>query len=193
MKIPQDLSGMFWLPEAPEHKVAGHLISGSGRIRLDLHGAFPGFEGIPGGRAYPIVLGVGDGSQMLTLHGAYSSGSHIGAFTRQQLSIGHGFVGAHFTEEELTFSELEFGTDHLADWAAGSGFVHTLPPPEGLRWQVGFRHPDPSVAQLGDDGTVKLAFEGGMHVEQGRVELTEAPRIVATAPSPIGYRELVSE
>jgi len=192
MPIPNDLSGVFWLPDHPDQAIAGHLLSRGGQIRLELHGAFTGFEGVLG-TAYPLVLGVSDSSQYLTLYRAYSSGAQIGALLRQHLSIGLGFVGAHFTEDQLSFAELKFNTDHLADWAAHSGIVHANPPPEGLRWQVGFGHPEPVVADLGDRGIVKIFYEGGLRIQQGSVELSESPRIIGTPPKPIGHRQLISD
>jgi hypothetical protein len=70
--------------------------------------------------------------------------------------------------------------------------VHTLPPPEGLRWQVSFRHPEPVEADLGDGRVVKIAYEGGLHTQPGSVEMTEAPSVVATVTSATGHRDLLS-
>jgi hypothetical protein len=192
MSIPNDLSGIFWLPEHPDRAIAGHLLFSVGKIRLELHGAFPGFEGVLG-TAYPLVLGVGGSSQYLTLYRAYSTGAQIGALLQQHLSIGLVFVGAHFTVDELSFAELKFNTDHLADWAARSGIVHTNPPPKELRWQVGFGHPEPVVADLGDRGIVKIVYEGSMRIQQGSVELSESPRIIGTPPKPVGHRQVLSD
>jgi hypothetical protein len=191
MSIPSDLSGVFWLPEHPNQAIAGHLVFNGGKVRLELHGAFPGFVGVLG-TTYPLVLGV-SGSKYLTLYRAYSSGAHIGALLQQQLSIGLVFLGAHFTEVELSFAELKFNTDHLADWAARSGIVHTNPPPKDLRWQVGFGHPEPVVADLGDRGIVKISYEGGMRIQQGSVELSESPRIIGTPSMAVGHRQLLSD
>jgi len=191
MTIPNDLAGVFWLPEHPDQAIAGHLQFSVGKIRLELHGAFPGFEGVLG-TAYPLVLGV-HGSQYLTLYRAYSSGAQIGALLEQHLSIGVVFIGAHFTEKELSFAELKFNTDHLADWAAHSGIVHTNPPPKDLRWQVGFGHPEVIVADLGDRGVVKIFYEGSMRIQRGSVELSESPRIIGTTPKPVGHRQLLSD
>src|SRR5205823_13258569 len=71
-----------------------------------------------------------------------------------------------------------------------SGFVQTLPPPDGMRWQVGLRTTDPLVADLAVQGQVKIAYEGGLNLQQGSVSLTEAPTVVGSAPSPVGYRDL---
>lgn len=191
MAIPNDLPGVFWLPEHPDQAIAGHLLFSAGKIRLELHGAFLAFVGVLG-TAYPLVLGV-SGSKYLTLYRAYSSGAEIGALLQQHLSIGLVLLGAHFTEDELSFAELKFNTDHLADWAARSGIVHTNPPPEGFRWQVGFGHPEPIVADLGDRGIVKIFYEGGMRVQQGSVELSESPRIIGTPPKPVDHRQLISD
>lgn len=191
MSIPSDLSGVFWLPEHPNQAIAGHLLFSGGKIRLELHGAFPGFEGVLG-TTYPLVLGVG-GSKYLTLYRAYSSGAQIGALLQQHLSIGLVFLGAHFTEDELSFAEVKFNTDHLADWAARSGIVHSNPPPKDLRWQVGFGHPEPVVADLGDRGIVKIFYEGGMRIQQGSVELSESPRIIGTPAQAVGHQQLLSD
>jgi len=71
--------------------------------------------------------------------------------------------------------------------------VHANPPSEGLRWQVGFAHPEPLVADLGDRGIVKIFYEGGLRIQQGSVELSESPRIIGTPPNPIGHRQLISD
>src|SRR5260370_31737158 len=147
--------------------IAGHLLTGTQNIRLELHGSFVGYDAILESPTYPILLGGGRGSQELTLYRCFTSGAHIGGFIEQHMSIGLVFVGTHFKEVDLDFTEVQFTTDHLADWAARSGMVHTLPPPEGLRWQVSFRHPEPVEADLGDGRVVKIAYECSLHTQPG--------------------------
>ena len=191
MSIPDDLTGFFWRPEEPDLKIAGHLLSAA-ELRLELHGCFDGFDGIVGSTSYPILLGVGEGSQQLTLYRCFTSGAQLGGFVQQRLSISLAFVGAHFTEDELVFTEIQFATDHLADWAAHSDIVHTQPPPEGFRWQVGLRKPGTVAADLGDGQIVKIFYEGGLHNRRGSVELSESPVAIGSVETAMGHRDLLS-
>jgi len=189
---PNDLEGIFWLPDHRDKAVAGHVLFTPGKIRLQLHGGLPGFSGELG-TTYTLMLGIADSSTFLTLYRAYTSGAQIGEVIAQRLSIGLVFSGAHFSEDELSFSELKFNTDHLADWAALSGIVYTDPAPKGLRWQVGFGHPEPVAADLADQGIVKLEYDGRMRGQRGSVELSESPRIFAAVPNVTGHRQLLSQ
>lgn len=80
LNIPPDLPGLFWLPDNPVQVIPGHLLTGSQQLRLELHGSFVEFDGIVGSPAatYPVMWGVGQGSQQLTLYRCYTSGGHVG-------------------------------------------------------------------------------------------------------------------
>ena len=193
LTIPSDLSGMFWFPDSPDAKIPGHLLTSSQQLRLELHGSFVEFEGIVGSppATYPLMWGVGQSSQDLTLYRCYTSGGHVGGFLEQHLSVSLVFVGAHLSERDLEFTEVEFVTDHLRDWAPSSGIVH-MPPAQGFRWQGGLRKPEFVVADLGDGRIVKVGYESRIHIQPNAVDLGERPTITATLGSPVGHRELLS-
>src|SRR5439155_3896454 len=100
MNVPDDLAGIFWLPERPDQTIAGHLKhSREGDITLELHGSFAELAQLFGGMPrYPLIHGVGEGNFDLTLHGCFSSGSRIGAFAQERIWVGVAFVGARLTQ-----------------------------------------------------------------------------------------------
>jgi hypothetical protein len=164
-----------------------------GDITLELHGSFSELAQLLGAMPkYPLIHGIAESTRDLTLYRCFSSGSHIGAFVQERIWVGTAFVGGQFSEDQLVFNEVHFKSDHLADWAQRSGFVPLNPPPDGMRWVVGYRSPGPVKATLSDDVTVEIAFEGGLHLEQGRIAGTEAPVLVVKVPNPTGHREITN-
>lgn len=119
--------GFWWLPEAPDAKVAGTLhISSIGELRLSLIGAFDRPENRAEDKSFPYVLGSVDESPRgneVTLTGCYQIGISMGSYEgrRERYRAARGFFGAHLTQEsDFAFRSCLLQVTGLAEWARPS-------------------------------------------------------------------------
>jgi hypothetical protein len=145
--------GEWWLPEAPDSRVAGDLeIAHHDAPRLEL--AHYLSDGHPENR-YDVVLGVTLKGEPVTLQGARQIGTGSVSsrllpepITSEILSIDWGYVGAHLASpEDRAFSDATIELTDLLTWGGVSGWDQQLTRDLG-GITVSLTLPDPMVVEL---------------------------------------------
>lgn len=144
-----DVDGEWWLPEAPDEKVAGRLVvTEDGKAELTLIGALRSLfhggdsvttngtttatftdEGRERSGVYPRILGIA-GSKAFTLEDCFQvhrSTPFLGGLESERVLVSQVFRGAHFGDgEELAFTEISVWMDWLAYWVMRSGIEESI-------------------------------------------------------------------
>lgn len=130
-----DVTGVFWLPDAPEEGVAGRLtFSRDSGGELDLIGAFGGvaallqFQSAFAGPAPTRILGLADRRE-ITLDGVVVTNMALQApgGVRQTFYVGQVLLGGHFdASEPLAFRSAAVSLEGLPYWVGRAGVDLTM-------------------------------------------------------------------
>jgi hypothetical protein len=158
MLEPFEYRGVWWIPEDPEHKVAGVLTFSQDDICLELIGLLPrahsepdpttGAVEIPTGPiSRPRILGLSTGGKALTLEDCLGTSYNfsIPGMVTERFSPHLILEGAHYEPNEaVVFDELSIRYAQLDAWVGISG-IRTSSTHEGdeIGLDVSFRPPSP--------------------------------------------------
>ena len=170
-----DTYGYFWLPEEPKHKQSGRLrILSPSDIRVELFGIWDDkpskIQEILFSRRHTIdricgnALKVGEVTLLDCEFSRRSSRSEIASTT---LAAHTALIGSVFEQEELTFNEMYFFVEGLAEWLNESGIdIGDFPFRDGNTIEV--RNPDSIVHHLPHGMILKFAYSlGGSRLSAG--------------------------
>jgi ApeA N-terminal domain 1/Apea-like HEPN len=199
---PFEYRGQWWLPEHPQHKVAGVLTFSQSDIALELIGSLPREQSAPDPSSGEVVMQIGPQSRERIL-GSSTDGKlftleqcHSTAFNFAFPGIAtERFVPALILEgavyeagEPVVFDELSVRYTQLDGWVAATGFT-SKPVADADREtgiDVSFRTP-PSVEVALPDATVKVAFAWATRHKETEVSVTQHAtlRVGFKEPTPL--------
>ncbi len=140
MRIPEPIEtrGFFWLPGKPKNEVPGILrISESGEIELETLGLLRDFRAVIEDHGMVVkspveygkpnldrIVGIVEKGRSVTLDGCIPRHKQFDtSLSKSLIRADFAFIGRQYdTEEEISFSKLEFSVDGLDEWLAISGF-----------------------------------------------------------------------
>jgi hypothetical protein len=193
--------GLWWLPEAPEQKIAGVLAFTQEAISLELIGALPRPEPIPdesgeidwpaGPLARDRILGLATSGKAFTLENCQATHFNLSSpgLITERFAPGLVIEGAHYAAgEAVLFDELSLRYTQLDAWVATSGFKETFAEVDGdVTIDVSFRAPEHVVVQL-PQATIEIGFawnRGGGGAPLGtQVTLQQQAGFVLRFPKP---------
>lgn len=155
-------NGHWWLPEAPDKRVAGTIRSNEdGELRLSLMGALgeSGLRDLFESPDQPIILGVTDekpGEQPVTLTDTFVTRQSLGSggARRQEYFAHRAFWGAYFpSKQALQFKSVELSLSGLGAWA--HQYTGFQPVPSGQIGAVAWKQPEAIRVRI-SDGVVLL-------------------------------------
>lgn len=127
-----DVGGEWWLPERPEHRVAGWLSFDPDKgLQLRLIGRFRDYHDDPTG-SYPRILGDTEKHQF-TLETCYRVRytNVIGDRGTETISVGHAFRGCWFEQDEVAGGDsITVQLLHLFHWVKPKGINVARPSAE---------------------------------------------------------------
>jgi hypothetical protein len=116
---PFTFSGVWWLPEEENLKVAGEAtFTGDSRIKLVLHGTFDR-EFKPGTEislsSYPIILGRTEAGESITLFSCQETSLNSQG---EECEVDVTFIGNHFPDpQQILFNKVDLYYSYLPQWA----------------------------------------------------------------------------
>jgi len=165
MLEPFEYRGVWWLPDAPEHKVAGVLTFSQDDVCLELIGLLPrehpdpdpatGVVTVPTGPvSRPRILGLSTSGKILTLEDCMSTNwnfSFPGMMTERFLPRLI-LEGAHYgLDEDIIIDELSIRYSQLDAWVSISGIQQSSTSEDAdISFGVSFRPPDSIEVAIGD-------------------------------------------
>lgn len=151
--------GFWWLPEDPDHAVAGTLIlRHSERPTLELIGTLHD-RGFSSTSFEPeFILGVSSNRKKITLYrcAEVNRNTNLGSgLVVSKLSAALCFVGDHFSSnDQLVFPRFAVSYDQLSDWAWLTGFRFSIGQDPATkhfqRYELAYEFPDIHEANVGD-------------------------------------------
>jgi len=190
-----ECSGLWWLPDNSEDRVAGVLrFSPEDGLVLNLLGMLGSRGGGVGIKSYEIVFGsVYDSpmGQTVTLKGCrlvrYTetfSGINAEGY-RADLA----FFGQHLKDSnDFLFSECDVGTSALSDWVAPLTGFQVDVAAVGGEWRLHYVPPEPLIAEL-PSGVIKLVLGAKTKSTLRNRTIEEEVRFRITTREPIGEQE----
>lgn len=177
-----DEAGVWFLPEAPNKRVAGTLrFDQESGATLDLVGSLK--DVVSFGQSFEplIVLGITTKGKPITLYRCYETASNLsfatstGTFITSRVTGMFVFVGAHFqTEDALLFDALNARLTLLEQWVTLSGF--TIEFDESGRTAISYVPVESIGALDADDVRVTLGFSNtvpGMEMVQTKASIEQ--------------------
>ncbi len=167
--------GLWWIPEAPQHRIAGVLSYTPGRpARLDLIGQLPRPVSPPDERGErsisfgplgrPRVLGMSTEGKKFTLEGCSAESITLSApgiptesFSPQCILEGE----LYERDSPIQFDELALRYTHLDAWTHVNGFHVALRDEQVKAVDVRYEAPQPIVA-AGEDFEFEIGFDWSM-------------------------------
>lgn len=163
--ITMEDDGLFWLPEEPDRRVAGHLRldrdAGGELVLIGKFGDPSDFTDDDEPERYPRILGVA-GKRTFTLEDCLIINSTFMSVSGEsrRLVIARALIGAHFGhDEELRFTAIAVETNHLHEWVGRSGLERSMQT-EGNRLtgaQLNYKLPDTESVEI-ENGQLSLGF-----------------------------------
>jgi hypothetical protein len=151
-----EIGGEWWLPERPEHRVAGWLSSVSDKgLELRLIGRLRGYHDDPTG-SYPRILGDTEKHEF-TLETCYRVRytNVIGDRGTETIHVGHAFRGCWFAENEVAGGDsIEVQLLHLVHWVKPKGIKVAHPSAETFTASISRL---PAIELQCPDGQMSLA------------------------------------
>jgi hypothetical protein len=214
------VAGLWWLPNSPERKVAGHLyFNRTEGARLSLIGSFrdwedEGVEVAPGhfefdveslnaaGR-YPRIHGR-DAKTAWTLEDCFRIKINRNLFgggpASEEIRCNAVFRGVWYDlDEEVVADRLSAQVLHLVHWVRSSGLSerHRQPVSEGEDesdpiWSIGISHLPTVSINLPDGVEVALVHRIGLDGDLVRWSLTQDFQLDVMAPERRSYQELLA-
>lgn len=216
LNLPQEWTGHWWLPDAPEDRVPGVLhYDPEDGIELRLIGGWEYHVTSPGAtggivihqesRAWPVVLGEGDG-QYITVLGAgllkaqtFGLGKKSGRPQKLSLYASTILVGCHLTEpDDPEFISAEVTVENLTTWSRRSGLELTeWNKPNLTLGEIRLDRQFPVTADIGNGVEAKLSMVGWHPFRQDlRAEnvarLREHASVSFDGKSPLKLNELTA-
>lgn len=167
----REYTGLWWLPEKPEAKVAGTLrIDEALSVELLLVGSFRGLEALQHSFELPLILGAGSG-MLITLAYCFESGSNISApgIATTRFKPGMTLLGAHVSQlEDIEFEKVYARYEHLEEWANRPGLRREFTFDEAghmAAFTVSYAYPSKVIAAI---QTATIEVVGGCSLEGNR-------------------------
>jgi ApeA N-terminal domain 1 len=164
---PFEHAGRWWLPGREEQPVSGTLrfSHGESDLKLTLIGTLTEHagRGAPLGGAYPVIFGMTQTGEEVTLCNCFRSGFRsVGVelpprAQEEVIIVPDGFIGAHIPEgDQHLFHSLRLDLTHLAEWANVHGFAKTQRE-DNENLNITFHIPPPVKAQI-PIGAVQVVY-----------------------------------
>ena len=183
-------AGVWWLPSAPEHTVAGTLLfDGSEPPRLELIGMLRPFADSQRPFEAEIVVGQTTSGVGITLLSCTETGSSggLGDLRTSTISARVALVGAQYSAlADVKFRSMAVMYDHLSEWAGQYGLREELRFDERQRL-VGYvnEYTFPTVPGSTVQGCrVRFSPRFGRSGPRNRRELTESIFLTVEPPAP---------
>ena len=182
--------GCFFLPAAPSQTIAGELRAGEAGVFVDLDGTFQHPATLAGLRAsYELVHGVLADGKRVSLHHVFQTGASFGGYARESWRVVDCIVGRSLPENP-TFDAMEFGFDHLPDWAARTGLTVAWGHDGPRSIRITSSPPSELRATLDDGNIISVIFTTSWHGERHLAEVRERVVGRAECESPLPAHEL---
>lgn len=184
-------SGLWFLGDAPQNRVAGTLSYSERGLVLRLLGGFRGGWS-PGGQSYPVIYGIvgrNPYGEFVTLSDCFTtrttlSSAGIGSET---IRCNRGIAGdAHLRPDHAEFESLDVGMSYLSDWFGRTGISTESVHGERFGLDVHYRQPeavhwplDQAVLNVAMSASLSGSFRTFEITEQTRLFIGPLPRITA--------------
>jgi hypothetical protein len=200
LREPVEHTGVWWLPEQPQHVVSGTLyFDPSEGIDLKLVGTFGSLPDLNQDHRPDIILGATTSGKLVTLHHNVRTGFRLvmpgvpSASYRSAVA----FFGHHFAaSEQLRFRTLSLAYPHLAEWTGLSGFSITHSVDEAEHWigaTLAYSFPDALPAAI-PGAELKLDYESSQDGDlRTSVLLNQRTFFKVTVSEPTDFSTLWSQ
>lgn len=156
-----ECSGLWWFPQDEGARRAGRLsFTRSDGLRLSLIGPAESISPPARVQRYPLILGITDKGERITLTDCMDAGRSIAMFEvqTQHFRPRVGYIGAHFDRpEEMRFHKVALEYSYLSDWVCASGFEWSVGSPD---IEMTFRPPQARRAKIAQ-GELTIGFGFG--------------------------------
>lgn len=122
-KLPElgkdfEMTGLWWLPEAPDDHLAGTLESRNGRLSLKLIGNFGSEIGLASNEKTPIIVGVAEAREVTLLECFHTgTGFKVPGTTEQSFLPRYIFAGGHVLDGKVArFESFAVQFTDLGPW-----------------------------------------------------------------------------
>lgn len=163
MLEPFEYTGLWWIPENPENKIAGILRYIPGEwAKLDLIGSFKDVRELTRTSRFDIILGVIIDGGMITLYKCIETRTRIsspGTIATSFVCNVVFFGGFFYNINEIKFREISVNYLHLDEWINISGFSFTFPN-RGIKEGITIRYKLPEIleADINEDWKIEIGF-----------------------------------
>lgn len=187
--------GYWWLPAAPENRLAGEITYGPATgACLNVQGHFFSGEAIHEHKRGFTVLGTTTNGKLVSLFDCRTLNvrRHIPGSTLAIVSSYFGVLGGHFARpEDMRFASVTASFTHLREWTWATG-IRNEPSPSGHGHRVTWEPiPDHALCSLGALD-LKLAFPAALKSDVGAVSIQEDCMLKIEAPDAVPFADLES-
>lgn len=189
-------SGLWWLPEAPETKLAGTLeVYPSELSELRLVGSFKELTKLFEDTEYPAVFGFTDRGRLISIANGLEKETKFSSpgFSTQIIGAPLVLVGSHIRVEDAFLTEAFLGFTYLAEWIGQGGWHEGMVEADGPQFEIGTEEMALPSAAIGD---VRLDLRTGWRVTGDRVHergLKFARSVRLQFESPVTFESLLAD
>jgi hypothetical protein len=125
---PFEILGHWWLPDAPDQRLAGKLTSQRGHLELKLLGRFNSIDINARNLVVPVIHGIGDAKEFTLWRAVQETASfHFPGGFEQTFNKLRVLIGGHFDREsETKFSAVGFDAPQIGPWMGCEPVVENL-------------------------------------------------------------------